>query len=157
MILMPCQTNILDSDMVLMCFDAKGVQDNTSEWGFVWIDIAEIRGVGSGRSFENCWPYIKAQHFIQDRYKNHTGSKHSMNLFVAYQQLDQSTMRAFYVQPTILLRISHIQVLDVPLDARWYRKRSMTAEETRRVMRAAFINEFDSVLKSHLLTSNHAE
>ena len=140
-----------------MCFDAKGVQEDASEWGFAWIDIAEMRGVAPGRSFENCWPYIKAQQFIRDRYKKHAGSKRSMNLFFAYQELDQSTIRASYVQPTNFIRLPHIQVLDVPLDARCYEKSSITAEETKRVMRAAFINEFDSVLKSHLLTSNYAE
>ena len=67
--------SILNTEMILMCFDAEGVQGDTSEWGFAWIDMAEVCDIAPGQKCENWWPLIKAKHYLRDKYKDHPGSQ----------------------------------------------------------------------------------
>ncbi len=66
--------SILNTEMLLVCFDAEGVQGDTSEWGFAWIDVAEVCDIAPGKRCENWWPSIKAKHFLREKYKEHLGS-----------------------------------------------------------------------------------
>ena len=59
-------------NLVMMCFDAEGVKQNASEFGFAWILASEIRDVPPGDDCQNWWPYVRAKHFLREKHTQHS-------------------------------------------------------------------------------------
>ena len=50
----------------------EGVGNNrTSEFGFAWYRMAELVAIVPEEKGKNWWPFLKAKHFLVDKYKGH--------------------------------------------------------------------------------------
>lgn len=58
-----------------MCFDAERVQGRTSEFGFAGMNMPEVLRIAPGVKDQNCQPYIKARHFLRDKFSDRLGSR----------------------------------------------------------------------------------
>lgn len=59
----------------IMCFDAEGVDGDTSEYGFAWYRASDTISIIPDTKGQNWFPKLQAKRFLVNMYKNHPGSK----------------------------------------------------------------------------------
>lgn len=56
-----------------MCFDTESVRGDLSKSGYAWPQFSEIYHIAPGDKGQDWWSYIRAKHFLRDKYWDHPG------------------------------------------------------------------------------------
>ena len=55
---------MLNTDMIVLCYGNGGVEGAAAERGFAWIDLDEVKNVASGEKGRNWYSFIKALYWL---------------------------------------------------------------------------------------------